>query len=240
MTDYPAVPSASPERLSFFNVMLKAITGPSTRNFRSLARNPEASAGKAYLWVAVAAVISSIMSTLVGLIFPSNPMLDSLYRYGGDLGMNFDFAPRADMLGSLAFSLLCGVPLAAIIAVIGFAIISGLFHLIAGMLGGKGDYGQMAFLLAAVSVPFTLITGLLSSIPYLGCIVALLSLYVFVLEVLAIDGVYQFGVGKALITLLIPLFAVFLLAACIAIGIVALLVPVLRESTLYVPLLWFI
>jgi hypothetical protein len=227
MTDIMASP---PERLSFFQVMLKAITGPSSANFRRLANNPGASAGVAYLWVAIAAVVSSLISTLMFQIFPSYRIMDELFRYGGDFGFNFDMPVRSGGL-ALITSLVCGAPLAAIFGVIGFAIISGLLHLIASLLGGKGDYGRLAYLLAAVSVPFSIVSSLLTPIPYLGCLALLLSLYVIALEVLAIDGVHQFGVGKAIITMLIPLAVIFLLAFCLAALIVAFLLPVIREST---------
>jgi hypothetical protein len=229
MIDNMAPPPA--ERLSFFNVMLKAYTRPSTANFRSLARNPDASVGKAYLWIAIAAVISSIISTLVMQLFPTYRLWDALNQYGGDFGLNIDIPPQSGGLAIIT-SLLCGVPLAAIFGVIGFAIVSGLLHLIAGLLGGKGDYGRLAYMLAAVSVPFSILSSLITPIPYLGCLAFLLSLYIIVLEVLAIDGVYQFGVGKAIITLLIPLIAIFLLAFCLAAGIVAILIPIIRENTL--------
>lgn len=231
MTVYPTTPPAPAERLSFFQVMLKAYTGPSSANFHSLARNPGASAGTAYLWIAIAAVISSVISTLMFQIFPAYQFQDLIDQFGGDLGRTFELVPRSDGL-SIITSLVCGVPLAAIFGIIGFAIISGLLHLIATLLGGKGDYGRLAYLLAAVSVPFSLFSSLIAPIPYLGCLTFLLSLYIIVLEVLAIDGVHQFGVGKAIITLLIPLAAIFLLAFCLAALLVAVLIPVIRENTL--------
>lgn len=219
------------ERLSFFNVMLKAYTGPSTANYRRLARNPGAGAGTAYLWVAIAAMISSLISTLMFQIFPTYQFQDLIDQFGLDLGRTFEFAPRTGGLGIIT-SLICGVPVAAIFGVIGFAIISGLLHLIATLLGGKGDYGRLAYLLAATSVPFSILSGLIAPIPYLGCLTFLLSLYVIVLEVLAIEGVHQFGIGKAIITLLIPMAAIFLLAMCVAALVVAILIPVIRENTL--------
>jgi hypothetical protein len=215
--------------MSFFNVMIKAYTGPSTANFRSLARNPGASVGMAYLWVAVAAVISAILSTIMVQIFPSNPILD----YVGDYGLRdqLGFGERAvGGIIPIVTTLLCAIPISAVLGVIFFAILTGLLHLIAGLLGGKGEYGRLAFLFAALSFPISIVNSILSPIPYLGCLTFLISLYVLVLQVLAIEGVYQFGIAKAFLTWLIPFIGICLIILCLTIGVIALLGPVISEA----------
>lgn len=229
MATFSSTPPAPAERLSFFNVMIKAYTSPSSATFRSLAHNPGASAGQGFLWVGIAAAISAVISAVLLQVFPRNPMLDMLGRYGYLEG--FDFGERA-VGGVVPFllSVVCGAPVAAVVAIIFFAITVGLLHLVAGLLGGRGEFGNLVYMLAAVNVPFSILSSLLSPIPYLGCVTFLISLYVLVLQVLAIEGVYLFGVAKAVLTLLIPLIVLCLVVACLAAGIAALLVPVLRDS----------
>jgi hypothetical protein len=227
MAEFSAPSPGTEERLSFFNVMIKAYTGPSQSNFQSLARNPGASAGTAYLWVAVAAAVGSLITAVLSQIFQFNPFMRYLNDYGfGDFGFGERFAGG---ILNLVWTVICGVPVAAVVGVIAFAIFTGIMHLISGLLGGQGDYGKLAYIMAAVQVPFTLISSILSPIPYLACLVFLIGLYVLVLQVLALDGVYLYGIPKAILALLIPIIVICIIVACIAAGFVAIFATAFRE-----------
>jgi hypothetical protein len=77
-------------------------------------------------------------------------------------------------------------------------------------------------MMAAVQVPFTLVSSILSPIPYLGCLAFLIGLYVLVLQVLALDGVYLYGIPKAILALLVPIIVICIVVACLVAGFVAL------------------
>lgn len=227
MADFSAPTPGTGERMSFFNVMVKAYTGPSQTNFQSLARSSGASTGTAYLWVAIAAAIGSLIGAVLSQIFKFNPLLDYLGNYGfEDYGFG---AQAAGGFFNIVTTLVCGVPVAVVLAVIVFAIATGILHLISGLLGGHGEYKQLAYLLAAVQVPFSLFSAIISPIPYLGCLAALVGIYVLVLQVLALDGVYAYGIPKAILTLLVPFIVICLVVACITIASLTLLAPVFKD-----------
>lgn len=214
--------------ISFFKVMFEAIAHPSTGNYRNLARNSEASVGKAYLWVAITALVSSIISALVGSYFPENTSLNYLYAVGDWLGRILGSALRTTGIGGTTTALLLGVLQVVIFAVISFAITSGSLHLVARLLGGKGDYSKLAFLLAAISAPFTIYSGLALSLSFLNCVELVLGLYAIVLHVLVIYVVYQFSLGKAVGTWLMGSTMMILLILKLEIGLAALGFPLPR------------
>lgn len=199
---------------SFIEASIKALTSPSQATYRSLVQDPGASAGKGFLWVAVASVVSTLIGILLFQVFPQNPIFQYMGEYGGEY---LDAATRVNAFG-IVTSLLCGIPLGVFFAVLGFAIWTGLLHLIARLLGGTGDYGKLVYMMALIGVPFSLVSSILAPIPYLGCITFLITIYVLVLEVLAIDAVHQFGAAKAVLTILVPVIILCLVLICIVVG----------------------
>jgi uncharacterized membrane protein YjgN (DUF898 family) len=210
---------------SFLDAMLKAVTNPTQATYRSLAQDPTATAGKGFLWVGIAAAVSSLISVLMLQVFKFNPLLDVLSQYSGEEWT----MPVRTNFGSTILSLLCGIPVAAVVAVIVLAIAVGLLHLVARLLGGTGDYGKLVYMIALISVPFSLVSSILAPIPYVGCLSFLITIYVLVLEVQAINAVHQFGIGKAVLTLVVPLIAACLVLACLIAGFGSLIYLTARE-----------
>jgi hypothetical protein len=221
------------EPLPFLQAMFKAIGGPNTANFHRLAQNPNANATQGFLWIAIASAIGTLISTVLFTFIPNaanqySQMLEYFRQYG-NIEIPDVLAPTPSILG-IGLRLICGIPLGVILAVVGAAIVAGLIHLVAGLLGGHGEYGKMVYMLALIQVPLGLVSTILTPLWFLGCLSALFGLYALVLEVLAIDGVYQFGTGKAVLTLLIPLVVLCLVIACIVVGIASFLGIVARET----------
>jgi hypothetical protein len=225
----PSYTPTAPEPITFPEAVLKALVGPSSQNFQRLASSPGANATQGFLWTAIAAAIAALISGIISSIFPytafqPGALLELLQRSGMDVGdlPRFGVEQGPGFFGIIT-TLVCGIPLAIIFSLIGLAISAGIFHLIAMLLGGQGDYGKMVYMFALVSVPFTLINSLLSAIPYINCLLLPLGIYAIVLYVLAIDGVYRFGIAKAALTYFIPVIVLCLLAAClIGVGFAAL------------------
>jgi len=231
MQNSPVLTPAQP--LPFLQAMAKAITGPNTVNFRALAQNPKATAGQGFLWIAIGSAISSLISGVLFAIFPNNPLqsgplIDLFNQYSGiEIPRTYNVAPS---IFSVLTTLICGIPLGVVVAVIVTAILAGLIHLMASLLGGHGDYGKLVYMLALVQVPFGLIGSILTPIPYLGCLSFLIGLYALVLEVLAIEGVYLFGVAKAALTLLIPVIVICLVLTCLLVGIISIFGIAIRDA----------
>jgi len=168
-----------------------------------------------YLWV----FLTSIAASLLTLIVQGSTIRSRL----GEAGVG------SEQLGgggfaAVAFTLLCGAPIAAILVTAFFAIFVALVQWIAKMFGGKGTNDQLAYTMAAITAPYSLVSAVfaaLSAIPYVGLcfqiVVSLAGIYVLVLAIMAVKAVNQFGWGPAIGSYFIPGLAVFLVCCCIAV-----------------------
>lgn len=116
------------------------------------------------------------------------------------------------------------------VAVIGFALFVGIVHLITRAFNGRATFDRLAYTMAAIIVPVNLIgavLSLLAAIPLIGlCFVLisiLFSIYVVVLEVIAVKAVEQIGGGQAAVSVLaLPIVLGVCVACALIIGLVAL------------------
>ena len=222
MSNTPVMP-ASPK--SFFQVWMDALTKPNEATFAAMVSSPSAKATTAYLWIFVGYLIQFFLSSLVQGV----AMRRILEQYGS----NGQFA---NGFGGGLITAICGAPIIAVIATIFFAIGTAVIQWVAKMFGGKGNNGQLAYALAAILAPFSIVAGvfsLLSAIPFVGlcfsAIIAIAGLYVLVLEIMAIKGVNQFGWGAAIGSLFVPGLVIGFLCACLVGGSIALLGPAIRN-----------
>ena len=119
------------------------------------------------------------------------------------------------------------------------ALMAAIYHGIARLFGGMGQWGQMVFCLAAVSAPFALLSAAINlvTLPFtawfpsnygslVSCCVApfalALGIYALVLQVIAIDAVENIGTWKSVATFFIPAIIVVVLTICCSL---TLLVP---------------
>lgn len=214
-TNAPMVPPPSGAS-DWVSVWRDAITKPSDLTFARIAQSPNAKLTTALLWVFLGSLVNFFLGSLVQGRLMGQMMQNS------DLGINVPQAAGGGLIAAI-----CGAPIGAVISVVVFAIVVGVVQLLARMFGGRGTFDQLAYAIAAIVAPFSLVSGvltLLSAIPFAGVcfgLVGLLAgLYVLVLEVMAVKGVNQFGWGQAAASLLLP-FVV--LACCIALGVVGVL-----------------
>jgi hypothetical protein len=181
---------------------IAALTRPSEQTYAAIAHDPEATNQRAYNWIAIAVIVAYLIQIVAILVFAG--------------GAQFDFV-----------SLLCGIPVAIVVVAIVFTISAGLSHVIARMLGGVGEYAELANALAAYYAPLSIISAVLATvllfIPVLGQIAGLiLGLYAIVLNVIAIKAVHEFEWWKAIFSsIVIWLF----LVACVVIVVLTLLGP---------------
>ena len=229
MNELPDAPVPEPEIRSdsLWQTWQKALTQPNERTFAEIASSPNAKATTAFLWIFVAGLIQFFLSALV-----QGQMIRNLSQFGLDLG---DLGVRSG--GSLLISLLCLAPLTAVVGTLVFAIWVGVVQWLAKMFGGTGTYDRLAYAIAAIVAPYSILAGifsLLSAIPYVGLcfggILFLAGIYVLVLQVMAIKGVNGIGWGGAIGSFLIPGLVLAFLCACLFGVSLAALIPVMRET----------
>ena len=197
----PMSPVPSSGSTSFVQVWMQALTKPNEQTYAEIASSPEASPGKAYLWVFLAALVNFLIAIVIQALFSG---------FGGQS------AELQNMLGGSMIALICVVPVLAGLAVLAFMITTGIVQWVAGLFKGMGTYGQLAYALGAISAPATLISSVLSifaAIPFLGLclwpVSILLLLYVAILNVMAVKGVNKFGWGQAIASYLLPTVVLF-------------------------------
>jgi len=229
MNDMPSepVPEARPE--SVFQIWMRALTKPNELTYADLAASPRAKATTAYLWMFVASLIQFFLSTLV-----QRQMMNNFQRYGLNLGQ----LGNRGGIGAILVGLVCIAPIMAALSTLLFAIMVAIMQWLARMFGGTGTYDQLAYALAAIAAPLTIlggILGLFSAIPYaglcFGLVGFLVGIYILVLQLMAIKGVNHIGWGGALGAYFIPVLVLAFLCACLTGISVAALIPIIRRAS---------
>lgn len=215
----PMVPGGGPS-MSLVETWIAAITKPNEATFAKIAAQPGATAGKAFLWVFLASIFTSLASLIVQAV-----------GFGGQMDMFRRFLPpelarelpvgAAPSLG--IGTVICGAPVGAIFSVLGFAIAVALIQWVAKLFGGTGSFDKLAYAFSAITVPFSVISAVLALIgiiPFIGILTGLISfglvIYVLVLEVLAVKAVNGLDTGRAVGAVLLPVLVIFLVICCCA------------------------
>ena len=217
---------------AWFSVWMNAVTKPSEQTFAVMAEHPDAmSAGRAFTWVFLAGTVSALISGVLQSIL----LLAGFSAQTPGLTDLFGNAQRG-----VAFSLgvaICSSPVAGAIAVLFFAIGVGITQWVAKMFGGTGTFSKLAYAIAAISVPFSLISSFLtpfSSIQIIGlctgAIAGLLGIYAIVLNVMAVKGVNKFGWGQAVGSAFLPMIALCCLLVIPVIAVMRLLGPQIGDT----------
>lgn len=234
------VPESKPGPAGWVQSWIMAVTKPNENTFVLLTEHPGATSRTAFIWIFLAGVVSSITSTIVRAIYaaigstpqlPSIPGLESLQQFN-------QFNQGGS--GSVGVSLLTGIclsPLGGLLAVVFFAIGVAIVQWIAKLFGGVGTFDKLAYAFAAIAFPFSIFSAvmtLLGAIPYVNYCTGILSfalwIYSIVLQVMAVKTVNRFGYGQAAGSVFIPGCLVFLLCACVTIGTLSLLGPVINDA----------
>jgi hypothetical protein len=225
----PIVPSRGPE-MSLVDTWINAITKPKEETFARIVAQPGANASKAFLWVFLASLLTSLVSLVAGV----GAQMDSIRQF-----LPPEIARELPAQVTPSFSIgtvICGAPIGAVLAVIGFAITTALIQWVAKLFGGTGTFDKLAYAFSAITVPYSVIAAvlaLLGIIPYVGILTGLisfaLSIYVIVLEVLAVKAVDRLDTGKAVGSVLLPGLAIALIVCCCIVVAIAALGPMMGD-----------
>lgn len=186
----------------------RVLMQPGEEVFQQEKTAPNSTLTTALIWMVIAGVVAAIFGFIQGLFAASS--FDALMSQSG---MPPEMAAAMQPLMSTMFG---GATLASIITVPVFFLIGTLiYHLLATVLGGNGDFGKFAYLMATFQAPVIIVSSVLGIIPFLGgCIAFLVSIYAYVLSYFAIRVNYGLAQGKALAVILIPVALLLLVGVC--------------------------
>jgi hypothetical protein len=228
MNELPNEPLEAARPETVFQVWTRALTKPSEHTYAALASSPKALATTAYIWMFVASLIQLLLSSLV-----QRQMINNFQLYGFDVS---GLGQRGG-IGALLISLICVAPIMAALLTLVFAVVVAIVQWLARMFGGTGTNDQLAYAMAAIAAPVTILSGilaLLGAIPYaqicFGLIGFLAGIYVLVLQIMAVKGVNHISWGGALGAYFIPVLVLGCICACLTGVSVAALIPVLRQT----------
>jgi hypothetical protein len=205
---------------SWIQSWLNVTTRPGEPAFEEERAKPQADLSTAAIWIGLAALISGILSWIGASLFAAQfRAMGGLQGVLGQAGLPPDvlaqlppgipFMTPAVGVGGLIWAILS--------AIIGYLIFVGLLHLVARLLGGTGNFGKYAYLIAAFHAPITVVNALLGLVPFVGgCVGMLLTIYEIVLAYFATRVEHKLPQGKAIIVVLFPVILGLLVACCAA------------------------
>ncbi len=208
---------------AIFQTWVKVLTQPNEQTFESEKESPNATLQTALIWIVGAAVVTAILGFLQGLIF-RGVATSSMQQFMDMADLPPETAQMMEMFtsgGAGAALSGAGGFLGIILAPLFFMLGVGIFHLIAKLLGGQGQFDKYAYLIAAFQAPISIATAVLAFVPVLGgCIGALISIYSLVLAYFATKVNYNLTSGKAIVVVILPVVVLLVGAICIG-GLIA-------------------
>ena len=198
-----------------FRTWVNALTKPGEDFFAAERQKSSATLSTALTWIIAASVIAALLNALRSSVFSSTmggfeQFMDLLPP---DVQSDFGTVVESGGAGGTAFSFAY-----IIIGPVSFVIGVGIYHLVARILGGSGQFGRYAYLYSTFAAPIMIGTSILGFIPVLGgCVGAILAIYQLALAYYATKVEYSLTEGRAIIVVAAPLIAGLFLAACTAI-----------------------
>ncbi len=227
---------SKPGPAGWLPVWIKAVTKPSEQTFVEITESADATMKTAFIWVFIAGTISGIAQAIVRAIYMAMGTTPQVSIPGLE---QFSQQPTGGDAGSAVVSLaisLCTSPLIGLVSIGFFALGVAITQWIAKLFGGVGTFEKLAYASAAISVPFTLVSAVLTlftAIPIVGIctgiISLLLSFYALYLQITAVKAVNRFGWGPAIGSVFIPGLVVAFVCGCVVIGGLMLLGPAIGD-----------
>jgi hypothetical protein len=167
---------------------------------------------------------STIIWLVLGLgILESVVNAIATQTFGSSLGNipGFSYLPTSRQAGYDAVARLSGYHGNLLTTVVYFFLASGLYWLLAKLLGGQGSFLQNTWLCALISTPISAGATLLGLIPVLGLVASVvLGIAQVVMTIFAMAAAHRLTVGKASTVVLIPLALGLVVTIC-ALGVAA-------------------
>lgn len=186
-------------RYSWWQVWLMATVLSNDENYQAILRDPKGVPSRGYIWILITGLISFLLSALS----VSRQLSELPQVIYGSSELPFDIST---LLGSSLAGMLLLSPVFAGLSVLGVIISAALYQIAARLLGGKGIFPELVYVLCAIFAPLYLVSSLTSLLPYPASVALGLpiSLYVIYLTLKGIKAVNRFGWGSSCITMLAP------------------------------------
>lgn len=215
----------------WFSIWMDAVTKPNEQTYAALAEQPDAmSNNRAFIWVFLAGTVSALITGVLRAILDMAGVPMQVPGFPELTG-----GAEQSAVASLGIAI-CTSPIAGAFAVLFFAIFVGIIQWVAKLFGGTGNFSQLAYTIAAISVPFTLLSSVLSPFSTVnvvgycvGGISLLLGLYALALQVMAVKAVNKFGWGQALGSYFLPLALFICACVCVIFGLFSLMGPAIQD-----------
>jgi hypothetical protein len=208
---------------------MNVLTHPDEATFAQEQQKPNANLTTALIWIVIAGVISAIFGFIGASLALSGqgPMFAQILD-------QMDLPPdaRAQMEAMLSGGMLTGIVGASsvvtvIMTPIFFLIGTGILHLIARALGGTGEFGSYAYLVATFQAPLLIVRSVVSLAPFLGvCLNAIALIYGLVLLYYATKVAHNLASGRAIAVVVAPIILLLAFLGCIIIAVLSFLIPV--------------
>lgn len=222
-----------------FQTWLRVLTKPGEEVMAEELDSPRASLGTALLWIIVAAVVGAgvnFLLSLVSLGTMGNLQREMMMQQGElppELAGLFSTATMGGMIGAISFASIFITPILFLIGM-------GFYHLLATMLGGRGEYGRFAYLTSTFQAPIMIANSLLAVVPLLGgCLSIVLGIYSMVLQYFAVKVGYGLSSGRAITVILIPITLFLGVVICAIIALASTLIAISEQGLLAPHLIGF-
>lgn len=219
-----------------FQTWIKVLSSPGQDVFITERENASAKLSTALVWMILASIVSALLGlvqnqlAVAGMEGSFDTMLDQFREelppdappeVFSALESFFEVMPT--LIGSASLSTIIVGPLS-------FLIVVGVFHVIASLLRGQGNYGRFAYLVSAYWAPITIASSLLGIVPIVGgCLGPILVIYAFVLTYFAAKVEYGLSDGRAFTVAAAPILLGLLLTICFVVVIIGVAVSAIQN-----------
>ncbi len=194
------------------------LSPPGEASFVEEQEKGDANLGTAVTWMIGAALFAFIIWAVYIIIFdPISQTLElmpeALLQSGMPQAAIDEMMAQAESTFASTFyaMLILGLMSVPVFFLIG----SGMFWIIARVLGGECSYTEQTYLMAAYSAPLFILNTLFNMVPLLGPFLILATnIYAIVLTYYALKVTHHFPSNKVIGTLALPLTLVLLFACC--------------------------
>lgn len=180
-----------PRTFKWHEVWVQAVIRPVPQTYQALLRDPKVTLNRGWMWVFITGFVTSAISVFWQVLAGGN----ALVAFVGPLRLT---------LSATGLSICAIIPLLSVVALAAVAVWSVGLHIIGDLLGGSGDYNDLAYLISSQFPLLGMVNASMIGAPVPGGLVnAIILIYSLGLQVSAVKTVHRFGWMEAIATLII-------------------------------------